>query len=95
MVDMDGTEHRGVQRAGADHGHVAQLEDEVLRLGKRCRAHENALAKLAGAVQTLRNANRALNDENVLLRQQIADLTHRASGGSGRRRRELGARALG
>ncbi len=94
MIDMDAAEHTGVQRAGGDDARVAHLEDEVLRLGKRCRAHENALAKMAGALQTLRDANRALNDENALLRQQIAELTHRPSR-SARRRWELGAPALG
>ncbi len=92
---MDGAEHRGVQRTGDDHGPVADLEAEVLRLAKRCRAHENALAKMAGALQALRQANRALNEENVLLRQQIGDLTDRASGGCVRRRAELEAPALG
>jgi hypothetical protein len=92
---MDWAEHRRVQRARDDHAPVADLEAEVLRLAKRCHAHENALAKMAGAVQALRQANRALNEENVLLRRQITDLTERASGGSVRRHRELGTPALG
>ncbi len=94
MIDVDVIEHGAVQRAGDDAARLAHLEDEVRRLEKRCRAHENALAKMAGAVQTLRDANRALNDENVLLRQQVAELTHRPSRPT-RRRWELGAPALG
>jgi len=56
---------------------VAVLEEELLKLRKRCRARELALAGMAGAVDTLRRANRALNDENGLLRQQVAELKER------------------
>ena len=63
----------------ATDGGLAVLEDELLELRKRCRARELALARMAGAVSTLRGANRALNDENVLLRQQVAELGKRAS----------------
>jgi hypothetical protein len=58
----------------------ALLEQELHKLRKRCRARELALASVAGAVSTLRRANRALNDENVLLRQQVAELGERAAG---------------
>jgi hypothetical protein len=53
---------------------LALLEEELLKLRKHCRARELALARMAGAVNTLRRANRALNDDNVLLRQQVAEL---------------------
>ena len=62
-----------------DGGLDALLQEELLRLRKRCRGRELALASVAGAVSTLRRANRALNDENVLLRQQVAELGERAS----------------
>jgi hypothetical protein len=58
----------------AADGGLALLEEELLELRKRCRARELALASVAGAVNTLRRANRALNDDNVLLRQQVAEL---------------------
>jgi hypothetical protein len=58
----------------ASDGGLALLEEELLKLRKRCRARELALARMVGAVNTLRRANRALNDDNVLLRQQVAEL---------------------
>ena len=69
-------------RPSEDHatdGGLALLEDELLKLRKRYRARELALARMASAVSTLRRANRALNDENVLLRQHVAELGERAS----------------
>jgi len=66
-------------RAADIDGRIALLENELLRVRKRCRARELALASMAGAVNTLRRANRALNDENVLLRQQVAELNGRGS----------------
>ena len=66
----------GQARDDATDAGVALLEDELLELRKRCsrKPAELALARMAGAVSTLRRANRALNDENVLLRQQVAEL---------------------
>ena len=52
---------------------MARLEKELVMLRKRCRARELALVSMAGAVSTLRRANRALNEENALLRQQISE----------------------
>ena len=63
----------------ATDGGRSLLEEELLMLRKRCRARELALASIAAAVGTLRRANRALSDENVLLRQQVAELRERAS----------------
>ena len=77
-----GAEQDDRSRPSEDHatdGGLALLEDELLKLRKRCRARELALARMASAVSTLRRANRALNDENVLLRQHVAELGERAS----------------
>lgn len=60
-------------------GCVARMEEELVKLRKRCRARELALERMARAVATLRLANRALNDENGLLRQQVAELHEQAS----------------
>ena len=65
--------------ASATQGGPAGLEKELLMLRKRCRARELALASMAGAVSTLRRANRALSDENTLLRQQVSELRERSS----------------
>jgi len=51
---------------------------------KHDRARELALAHMAGAVNALRGANRALSEENALLRRQIAELKQRASGSTER-----------
>ena len=72
-----GAEQDDRSRPSEDHttdGGRALLEEELLELRKRCRARELALASVASAVTTLRRANRALNDENVLLRKQVAEL---------------------
>ena len=42
--------------------------DEVQRLMRRCRQHEDALERLAGAVTVLRRGNEALRAENRELR---------------------------
>ncbi len=72
-----GAEQDDRSRPSEDHatdGGLALLEEELLELQKRCRARELALARMASAVSTLRRAYRALNDENVLLRQQVVEL---------------------
>ena len=56
---------------------VALVDEELSKLRKRHRARELALAQMAGALATLRRANRALTDENALLRQQVAELKER------------------
>ena len=73
---LSAEQHDQCRRGGgcATDGGLALLEDELLKLRNRCRARELALARAAGAVSTLRRANRALNDENALLRQQVAEL---------------------
>lgn len=75
-----GRDDRGqpARRAAID-GRPALVEQELLKLRKRCRGRELALARMAGAITMLRRANRALNDENVLLRRQVAELKERAS----------------
>lgn len=77
-------------QARATDGCVAPLEEELVKLRKRCRARELALERMARAVATLRVANRALNDENGLLRQQVAELHEQASS----RRMARGTRLL-
>lgn len=67
-----------IQRQAVDR-RVALLEEDLLKLRKRCRAHELALARMAGALTTVRRANRALSDENRLLREQVGPLNQRVS----------------
>ena len=67
-------------RPHAIDGRVAIVDEELSKLRRRCRARELALASMAGAVATLRRANRALTDENTLLRQQVAELEDRVVG---------------
>lgn len=50
---------------------VARLEAEVRKMAERARAREHALEHLSGAVLTLRHANRALTEENSLLRLEL------------------------
>ena len=70
---------RARDRAGVTDARVARLEAEVLKLEGRCRAHVHALDGLSGAVLTLRRANRALNEENSLLRSELARLRGQAT----------------
>ena len=65
-------------RPDATDARVAHLEAEVLKLGGRCRAHEHALECLSRAVLTLRRANRALTEENSILRLELERLRGRA-----------------
>ena len=58
-------------RHGATDRRVAGLEAEVVKLGARCRAREHALERISGALLTLRRANRALTEENSLLRLEL------------------------
>ena len=80
-VSSDGTapergkdDRRRRHRPSTTDGHLTGMERELLTLRKRCRARELALARLAGAVNVSQGAIRALNDENALLRQQVAEL---------------------
>jgi hypothetical protein len=66
-------------RSGAADTRVARLEAEVEKLGGRCRAREHALERLSGAVLTLRRANRALTEENSLLRLELKHLRGKAA----------------
>ena len=50
---------------------VGGAEAEVLRLAARCRTHEHALARIAGALLVLRHANRTLDEENARLRREL------------------------
>ncbi len=77
QADKDDRCRRG--EPSATESGSAGLEKELLMLRKRCRARELALASMAGAVGTLRHANRALSDENTLLRQQVSELRERSS----------------
>ena len=72
----DATDAR--DRPDATDARVAHLEAEVLKLGGRCRAHEHALECLSRAVLTLRRANRALTEENSILRLELERLRGRA-----------------
>ncbi|MGZ6589088.1 MAG: hypothetical protein ACXVHX_33035 [Solirubrobacteraceae bacterium] len=65
-------------RPDAADTRVAHLEAEVLKLGGRCRAREHALERLSGAVLTLRRANRALTEENSILRLELEHLQGKA-----------------
>ncbi len=62
------TPHRKADAGGA---HVARLHMEVKKLEGRCRAREHALERLSAALITLRKANRALSEENSLLRLEV------------------------
>jgi hypothetical protein len=83
MIDSTTLAAKEIDRSPSDgrvtDGGLALLEKELVALRKRCRARELALGSMAGAVNTLRRANRALNEENALLRQQISEQAQRAS----------------
>jgi hypothetical protein len=50
---------------------VVGLEIELRRLRVRCRAREDALDRAANALLMLRRANRALAEENAILRGEL------------------------
>lgn len=64
-------DRKACDRPDSTDTHAARLEAEVLKLQGRCRAHEHALECLAGAVLALRRANRALTEENSILRLEL------------------------
>jgi hypothetical protein len=70
---------RARDRPDVTDARVARLEAEVLKLEGRCRAHVHAMEGLSGAVLTLRRAHRALNEENALLRLELAHLRGQAT----------------
>jgi hypothetical protein len=70
---------RARDRPDVTDARVARLEAEVPRLEGRCRAHVHALEGLSGAVLAVQRANRALNEENSLLRLELARLRGQAT----------------
>ena len=60
--------------ADAAGAHVAREQVALKRLDGRCRAREHALEHLTAALLTLRRANRALSEENSLLRLEVERL---------------------
>jgi hypothetical protein len=57
--------------ADAGGANFARLHMEVKKLEGHCRAREHALERLSAALITLRNTNRALSEENSLLRVEV------------------------
>ncbi len=60
-----------LRRADAGGAHVVRLQLELKKLEGRCRARELALERLSAALSILRTANRALSEENSLLRLEV------------------------
>ena len=56
---------------------LAGLEREMRRLRHRCRAREDAVDRLAAAVLMLRQANRALHEENAILKVELERFARR------------------
>ena len=64
----------GRSRPGVTDTPVARLEGELRRLRGRRRAWEEALERVSNALLTLRRANRALAEENSILRLELQRL---------------------
>ena len=62
------------RKADAAGAHVARLHVALKRLETRCCARELALERLSAALSILRSANRALTEENSLLRLEVERL---------------------
>jgi hypothetical protein len=60
--------------ADAAGAHVARQQVALKRLEARCCARELALERLSAALSILRSANRALTEENALLRLEVERL---------------------
>ncbi len=59
------------RRADVAGASVARLQMALKKLDRRCRAREHALERLTAALLALRKANRALSEENSLLRLEV------------------------
>ena len=69
-------------RPDSTDAHIDRLERQIRKLGTRCRARERALEHLSDAVRALRRANRALTDENAILRLELEQLRGTAAAGT-------------
>jgi hypothetical protein len=84
VIDLTTLEAEAQDRARPGEAPVTDagrslVDEELVMLRKRARARELAVASMAGALNMLRRANRALSDENALLRQQLTELKERAA----------------